>query len=512
MATLIKGRRVVSESPLSPKDKVVRLEPTDDPAAVALEGVDARRGELPEVRRRPRLLDRAPAARALRLPGELRAVGDITRDQLFYLESCGFDAFELRDGEDPHEALAALRRFQRGLPGLGRAAAAAVPPPHGVSGTVYLVGAGPGAPDLLTLRAARLLGEADIVFHDALVGTEILALASEAEKVAGRQALRQAFDRAALHQQAPRRCRAPLPRRGAAEGRRPDAVRPRARRDRVSRASRHPRRSRSRRHRRARRERRARRFAHAARRRAQRRLRHAARRRGRGAVGLGEGALPPPTPPSLYMGAGEARPVMAALLRAGMRPTRRSRSPRASSSPQSALHAGTLAELPDLQRIRRRYRRCPGRRAVRARFSGGTVAILRAAQRQPERVERQDHEPEQRPLGDRQAEERPVHHRAFAGAGEELLQRARQRQVLQHELEIRPALRHLVGAAGAAATPGVPPCRCRRWRRARPASHKPERPAVDSAGARNADRHRVIRTPAAPGTAGRDRRPCTYCR
>jgi uroporphyrin-III C-methyltransferase len=55
-------------------------------------------------------------------------------------------------------------------------------PAHGY-GKVFMVGAGPGAVDLITVRGARILSQADVVLYDALVSADMLALAPHAEKI-----------------------------------------------------------------------------------------------------------------------------------------------------------------------------------------------------------------------------------------------------------------------------------------------------------------------------------------
>lgn len=68
------------------------------------------------------------------------------------------------------------RRPQSGIRLLGN-------PRSQAMGKVYLVGAGPGDPDLLTVKAVRILGAADVVLHDALVSQQVLALVSSRARV-----------------------------------------------------------------------------------------------------------------------------------------------------------------------------------------------------------------------------------------------------------------------------------------------------------------------------------------
>src|SRR5712692_10993611 len=70
-------------------------------------------------------------------------------------------------------------------------------------GKVFLVGAGPGAPDLITLRAADCLGRADVVIYDNLVSPDLLRLAPPAAELvyAGKRAgAERAIDQEELNQ------------------------------------------------------------------------------------------------------------------------------------------------------------------------------------------------------------------------------------------------------------------------------------------------------------------------
>ena len=110
METLIKERRVVANPSQPERGEVIRLEPTDDPASVAGRLAGASRVEI----NFPKFGDGRgfSIARLLRdrygYKGELRAVGQVGRDHLYYMEQCGFDAFLLREGEDAAAALAAF--------------------------------------------------------------------------------------------------------------------------------------------------------------------------------------------------------------------------------------------------------------------------------------------------------------------------------------------------------------------------------------------------------------------
>lgn len=94
----------------------VWLAPADDPGEIA-----------PDVRLLPVIAVDFPSftdgrgystARLLRerygFTGELRAIGDIQRDQLFYLREVGFDAFAVRDNKDVLDALFGLHEFADG--------------------------------------------------------------------------------------------------------------------------------------------------------------------------------------------------------------------------------------------------------------------------------------------------------------------------------------------------------------------------------------------------------------
>jgi uroporphyrin-III C-methyltransferase len=69
-------------------------------------------------------------------------------------------------------------------------------------GKVYLIGAGPGAADLITVRGARILAQADVVLYDALVTDDMLAICAQADKISvGKRSGQRSTAQTAINQQ-----------------------------------------------------------------------------------------------------------------------------------------------------------------------------------------------------------------------------------------------------------------------------------------------------------------------
>src|SRR6185312_11580968 len=158
----------------------------------------------------PAVIDRAPLTIAISSGGEAPMLSRLLRERLEALLDDSLGALaRLMARLRPRirarfPALAARRAFYDSLlagpvaqllrqqrDGEAQAAAehALADTPSPATGSVVLVGAGPGDPGLLTLRALRALNEADVILHDRLVGAGVLALARrDAERIAvGRQ-------------------------------------------------------------------------------------------------------------------------------------------------------------------------------------------------------------------------------------------------------------------------------------------------------------------------------------
>jgi uroporphyrin-III C-methyltransferase/precorrin-2 dehydrogenase/sirohydrochlorin ferrochelatase len=146
----------------------------------------------------PSIVDRAPLTVAISTEGDEPVLARLVRARIEALLAPETGAIARIAGamrERVARALhgAAARRYYEALvtaPGLPtEAEAVALLAAHaagGSAGEVWLIGAGPGAEDLLTLRAQRLLQEADVVVHDQLVPQAVVEMGRrDAERIAG---------------------------------------------------------------------------------------------------------------------------------------------------------------------------------------------------------------------------------------------------------------------------------------------------------------------------------------
>jgi uroporphyrin-III C-methyltransferase/precorrin-2 dehydrogenase/sirohydrochlorin ferrochelatase len=134
----------------------------------------------------PSIVDRAPLTVAVSTEGDAPVLARLVRAQIEALLSPGLGKIASLAGslrktvEDLIQDGSARRRFYEDLVSRPEADVQALLAQHVAHGTgqgiVWLIGAGPGAEDLLTLRAQRLLQQADVIVHDQLVPAAVVEM------------------------------------------------------------------------------------------------------------------------------------------------------------------------------------------------------------------------------------------------------------------------------------------------------------------------------------------------
>lgn len=152
----------------------------------------------------PSIIDQAPITIAIASEGDAPVLARLIRARIAQVLSPNLGALARLAGSMRHKVAAVLegpraRRYYEDLvtspqieaaliAGHGTEAAEAALARHAAdengAGVVWLIGAGPGAEDLLTLRAQRLLQEADVIVHDQLVPTAVIDMGRrDAERI-----------------------------------------------------------------------------------------------------------------------------------------------------------------------------------------------------------------------------------------------------------------------------------------------------------------------------------------
>jgi uroporphyrin-III C-methyltransferase/precorrin-2 dehydrogenase/sirohydrochlorin ferrochelatase len=169
----------------------------------------------------PSIIDRAPVTIAVASEGDAPVLARLIRSRIEQVISPNLGALARLAGSMRDRVAAALpgaraRRYYEELVtspevevallrGQGTATAEAVLSQHAelgeAPGVVWLIGAGPGSEDLLTLRAQRLLQEADVIVHDALVPAAVVEMGRrDAERIpVGKQKGHHSFTQAEIN-------------------------------------------------------------------------------------------------------------------------------------------------------------------------------------------------------------------------------------------------------------------------------------------------------------------------